>query len=81
MAKKKKKRVAETTVEMPKPTLFIDSKDLEGNSFKVGGSAQVLVSGKIVEESLTDYEARGRKSFRLQIHKIKAMKNRAKGRR
>jgi hypothetical protein len=68
-----KKKSSRTRAESPKamkPTLTIDSKRLSGNSFKVGKSARVLVTGKIVEESLRNYEAEGRKSFRMEIDRV-----------
>ena len=78
----KKKTVKRKSIALPsvyKPTLLIDSAKLRGDSFKVGKSATVEVSGKIVEESLRDYETKGRKSFRLEISKIIAKKTGRKG--
>lgn len=73
MAKKKRRRKTAVT-EAPtseKPTMLIDSKDLSGNSFKVGKKASVLVTGKIIEESLRNWEAKDRKSYRMEIDKVK----------
>ena len=79
MAKKKKastkSKKTSVTPERPyKPTLFIDSKNLRGNSLEVGKKVKVEVSGMITEESLRDYEARGRKSYRLEIGKVRIPK-------
>jgi len=57
----------------PKPTLTIDSKRLKGDSFRVGKKARVLVSGKITQESIDDYEVPGRKSFRMEVDKVTSM--------
>lgn len=80
-SKAKPKRKSRTKAESPKPsrpTLLIDSKKLSGNSFKVGKKATVRVTGKIVEESLRDWEAKGKKSFRLEIAKIESLSKRKK---
>jgi len=71
-----KKKVSRTrsSPETMKPTLTIDSRRLSGNSFKVGKSAKVVVTGKIVEESLRNYEAEGRKSYRMEIDRVSALK-------
>ena len=72
-----KKRTSRTRVESPtvsKPTLLIDTSKLSGNSFKVGKKARVMVSGMVVEESLRDYETKGRKSFRMEIDRVSALK-------
>ena len=73
-AKKKssKARVARDMVS--KPTLLIDTSKLSGNSFKVGKKAKVMVSGIVVEESIRDYETKGRKSFRMEIDRVSALK-------
>lgn len=68
--KKTKSRTVSEAPQIPKPTLLIDSKRLRGNSFRVGKKATVIVKGKIVEESLRDWEAKNRKSFKLEINKI-----------
>lgn len=80
MAKKKKvssKSKSKKTSAVPerpnRPTLFIDSKSLKGDSLEVGKKVQVAVSGVITEESLRDYEAKGRKSYRLEIGKVKVV--------
>ena len=79
-AKKKTTKRKSTSVPTAyKRTLLIDSAKLRGDSFKVGKNATVEVSGKIVEESLRDYETKGRKSFRLEISKIIAKKTVRKG--
>lgn len=75
--KSSKKKVSKTRADRPKtmkPTLTIDSRKLSGNSFKVGKSARVIVTGKIVEESLRNYEAEGRKSYRMEIDRVSALK-------
>jgi len=72
--KRKTVRKRSNVPESYKPTLLIDTKKLTGNSFKVGKKAEVLVSGTIVEESLRDWEAKGRKSYKLEISKITAKK-------
>ncbi|MCK4384719.1 MAG: hypothetical protein KAW52_00505 [candidate division Zixibacteria bacterium] len=72
-----KKKSSRTRAESPmvsKPTLTIDSKRLSGNSFRVGKKARVVVTGKIVEESLRNYEAEGRKSYRMEIDRVSALK-------
>jgi len=69
--KKSKVRVIHESPSEYKPTLLIDSKKLTGNSLKVGKKTQVLVSGTIVEESLRDWEAKGRKSYKLEINNIR----------
>lgn len=77
--KSKPKRKSRSKAESPKPskpTLLIDSKKLRGNSFKVGKRATVKVTGRIVEESLRDWEAKGKKSFRLEIAKIESLNKR-----
>lgn len=71
---KKKSSRTRSRPETMKPTLTIDSRRLSGNSFKVGKSAKVVVSGKIVEESLRNYEADGRKSYRMEIDRVTALK-------
>lgn len=71
---KKKTSKNRAVPESMKPTLTIDSRRLSGNSFKVGKTAKVMVSGKIVEESLRNYEAEGRKSYRMEIDKVSAIK-------
>jgi len=71
---KKKSSRNRTSPEIMKPTLTIDSRRLSGNSFKVGKSAKVVVTGKIVEESLRNYEAEGRKSYRMEIDRVSALK-------
>jgi len=74
-AKKKASRVTKArSPEKIKPTLTIDSKRLTGDSFRVGKKARVVVTGKIVEESLRNYEAEGRKSYRMEIDKVSALK-------
>jgi len=73
-AKKKTSRNRSATPTMSKPTLLIDSAKLKGNSFKVGKKAKVMVSGTVVEESLRDYETKGRKSFRMEIDRVSALK-------
>jgi len=73
MAKKKRKRKTVVT-EAPtpeKPSLLIDSRDLSGNSLKVGKKTKVLVSGTVIEESLRNYQAKDRKSYRMEIDKVK----------
>ena len=75
--KSAKKKTSRSRAESPstmKPTLTIDSRRLSGNSFKVGKTAKVMVSGKIVEESLRNYEAEGRKSYRMEINRVSALK-------
>ena len=72
--KKKASRPRTARAEEIKPTLTIDSRRLSGDSFKVGKKASVMVTGKIVEESLRNYEAEGRKSFRMEIDKVSALK-------
>ena len=72
--KKKSSRARTVDAGMSKPTLTIDSRRLSGNSFKVGKNARVVVSGKIVEESLRNYEADGRKSYRMEINRVSALK-------
>jgi len=75
--KSTKKKTSRTRAESPvvsKPTLTIDSRRLSGNSFRVGKSAKVVVTGKIVEESLRNYEAEGRKSYRMEIDRVSALK-------
>lgn len=72
--KKKTSRTRSKSPETMKPTLTIDSKRLSGNSFKVGKNARVVVTGKIVEESLRNYEAEGRKSYRMEIDRVSALK-------
>ena len=76
--KGRKSRSKAESPKLSKPTLLIDSKKLSGNSFKVGRRAAVKVTGKIVEESLRDWEARGKKSFRLEISKIESLNKRKK---
>lgn len=76
---KKTKSSAPIRDSIPKPTLLIDSKNLRGNSFRVGKKATVKVTGKIVEESLTNYEAKGRKSYRMEIDKVNVGKGKRKG--
>lgn len=71
---KKKSSRTRSSPETMKPTLTIDSRRLSGNSFKVGKSAKVVVTGKIVEESLRNYEAEGRKSYRMEINRVSALK-------
>jgi len=71
---KKKSSRTRAVPESMKPTLTIDSRRLSGNSFKVGKSAKVVVTGKIVEESLRNYEAEGRKSYRMEIDRVSALK-------
>jgi len=65
-----KRKTTSSTPDIYKPTLLIDTRKVSGNSFKVGKKAQVLVSGTIVEESLRDWEAKGRKSYKMEISKI-----------
>ena len=80
MAKKKATRKATRRSVSPrafKPTLLIDTSKLRGNSLKVGKKAKVSVSGTIVEESLRDYESKGRKSFRLEIDKVTVPRRKA----
>jgi len=72
--KKKSSRTRAESPSMSKPTLLIDTKKLSGNSFKVGKKAKVMVSGMVVEESLRDYETKGRKSFRMEIDRVSALK-------
>ena len=72
--KKKASRSRAVSPKEMKPTLTIDSRRLSGNSFKVGKTARVMVSGKIVEESLRNYEAEGRKSYRMEIDRVSALK-------
>jgi len=80
MAKKKTnkrkttKKTDSPTVAEYKPTLHIDSKNLASKSLKVGKKARVLVSGTIVEESLRDWEAKGRKSYKLEINDLRIPK-------
>lgn len=78
MAKKSRKTVSEAPIRM-KPTLTIDSKKLRGNSFRVGKRAKVLVSGKITQESIDDYEVPGRKSFRMEVDKVTSVAKESKG--
>jgi len=68
----KKNRMSLPTVvnKIPKSTFRIDASKLKGNSFRVGKKVKVLVHGKITEESLDDYEVPGKKSFRLEVHKV-----------
>jgi len=76
MAKKKRRRktVAMEAPAPEKPTMLIDSKDLSGDSLKVGKKARVLVTGKITEESLRNWEAKDRKSYRMEIDKVTVAK-------
>jgi len=75
ISKSKKRKSSQPVPDSTyKPTLLIDSDKLTGDSLRVGKQATVRVSGKIVEESLRNYEAEGRKSYRLEIAKIIAEK-------
>jgi hypothetical protein len=67
------KKTKELSPTVSKPTLLIDSRKLRGNSFKVGKQAKVMVSGRIIEESLNNWEVPKRKSFRLEIDKISSL--------
>lgn len=69
---KKKSSVSKNPEFISKPTLLIDSARLSGNSFRVGKKARVMVSGTVVEESIRDYETKGRKSYRMEIDKVSA---------
>jgi len=71
---KKKSSKARSVVDRMKPTLLIDTSKLSGDSFKVGKKAKVMVSGTVVEESIRDYETKGRKSFRMEIDRVSALK-------
>jgi len=72
---KKKSSTTRATRDMvSKPTLLIDTSKLSGDSFKVGKKARVMVSGIVVEESIRDYETKGRKSFRMEIDRVSALK-------
>lgn len=81
MRKKRSRGMVSEAPMRPKPTLTIDSKRLKGDSFRVGRKAKVLVSGKIVQESLDDYEVPKRKSFRMEVDKVTSMPKGAKPRR
>ncbi len=71
MAKSKKTRVSREAPAMPKPTLSINSKGLRGKTLKVGKNATVVVRGRVVEESIRDYEAKkGTKTYRLEVDKV-----------
>ena len=72
--KKKSSRTRSESPAMSKPTLLIDTKKLSGNSFRVGKKAKVMVSGTVVEESIRDYETKGRKSYRMEIDRVSAIK-------
>ena len=72
--KKKSSRTRADRPMMSKPTLLIDTSKLSGNSFRVGKKAKVMVSGVVVEESIRDYETKGRKSFRMEIDRVSALK-------
>jgi len=72
--KKKSSRTRATRDMVSKPTLLIDTSKLTGDSFKVGKKAKVMVSGIVVEESIRDYETKGRKSFRMEIDRVSALK-------
>jgi len=72
--KKKPSRNRAATPTMGKPTLLIDTKKLNGNSFRVGKKAKVMVSGTVVEESIRDWETKGRKSYRMEIDRVSALK-------
>ena len=73
-AKKKTSRTRSESPMVSKPTLLIDSARLSGNSFRVGKRARVMVSGTVVEESIRDYETKGRKSYRMEIDRVSALK-------
>lgn len=73
-AKKKTSRARAESPAMSKPTLLIDTKKLSGNSFRVGKKAKVMVSGTVVEESIRDWETKGRKSYRMEIDRVSALK-------
>lgn len=75
---KKNKTIDEAPIRM-KPTLTIDSKKLKGDSFRVGKKAKVLVSGKIIQESIDDYEVPNRKSFRMEVDKVTSVAKESKG--
>lgn len=72
--KKKSSRTRSDKSMVSKPTLLIDTSKLSGNSFKVGKKAKVMVSGMVVEESLRDWETKGRKSYRMEIDRVSALK-------
>jgi len=83
MAKKTKSRskaISEAPIKY-KPSLLIDSKRLRGNTFRVGKKAKVIVSGTITEESIRDYEAPRRKSFKMEIDKVSKVPSRDSRRR
>lgn len=67
-----KTKVAKTEAPvMSKPTLFIDSGKVKGE-FKVGRVSSVVVTGKVVEETLRAYETdEKRKGWRMEIDEIK----------
>lgn len=71
---KKRSEVSKNPDFVSKPTLLIDTSKLSGNSFRVGKKAKVMVSGIVVEESIRDYETKGRKSFRMEIDRVSALK-------
>lgn len=78
--RRRKGTVSEAPIRM-KPTLTIDSKRLKGDSFRVGKKARVLVSGKIIQESIDDYEVPNRKSFRMEVDKVTSVSKGTKSRR
>jgi len=79
MAKKKsssKKAVAEVS-ERYKPSLEIDAGKLRGKNLKVGGSANLNVRGRVIEERIDRYEG-GKKFYQVEVDKISSPAKRRK---
>jgi hypothetical protein len=70
MAKKKKRLLREAVPTRAKPTILVDSRKVGGNSLKVGKRVQLNLSGKVMTESIDDWEAPGRKSWRVEINRV-----------
>ena len=77
MAKKKSSKRAETAPERYKPSLEIDAGKFRGKSLKVGGSANLNVKGRVIEERIDQY-AGGKKFFRVEVDKISSPAKRRK---